>query len=84
MAVGKINFFCTKSNRERYYDIYNYYILSPANSSYCETHLLNKLDSHYESELSQLARSPNVPHGKIMDMAVQGLENVRKFLLNYE
>jgi len=81
-ASEKSQFFLTKTNRTRYHDIYNYYMSSPSYNSYLEkcpsSEIIGSLD------LNSVLSSPKTQKGKIIDMSLQELDNVRKFLLNYE
>jgi hypothetical protein len=55
---------------------------SPLNSSYFQNFPSTELEGHHDASLP--ISSPNNKDIKIIDVAMQGLDNVRKFLLNYE
>ena len=78
----KVHFFLTKTNRTRYHDIYNYYISSHLHHSYLEKYLSNEPVNI--PDLASSFSSPNHQKGKIIDMTLRELDNVRKFLSNYE
>ncbi|WNE39954.1 MAG: DNA primase [Mycoplasmataceae bacterium] len=73
----KEHFFSTKDSRKKYYNIYNYYMSSLANSSYSE-----KIDNSQELILSEQFSSSKSK--KIIDNYLQELKNIKKFLLKNE
>ncbi|MCE8163905.1 MAG: DNA primase [Candidatus Moeniiplasma glomeromycotorum] len=81
LTQDKIHFFFTKSNRENYYKVYNYYISASNYKSYSENHSPNEL-ANYLSPIT--ADLPSIEKGKIITATIQELENIQKYLLNYE
>jgi len=83
-ANERINFFSTKINREVYRSIYNYYMSSYSHNSYLEKNSLTEFigNSNLVSSFSYL----NGQRKKIIDVTLQELDNLKKFLflLKYE
>jgi len=57
-------------------------MISPYNNSYYQNCLSTKLDEYYDA--FPTTSSPSGENRKIIDMAVQELDNIKKFLSNYE
>ncbi|WNE41253.1 MAG: DNA primase [Mycoplasmataceae bacterium] len=81
-ASGKSQTFLTKSNRERYYDIYNYYMLSSLNNSYLEKNSFKETDGNQKLNLNYSSLNQNGK--KNIETTLLELENVKKFFLKYE
>jgi hypothetical protein len=79
---AKTQFFLTQTNRARYHDIYNYYMSSPSHQSYLKNYPTSELASNQDLVLA--TSSPNSQKKKITNLAMEELNNVKKFLLNYE